>query len=117
MARVLGVAVLFTLTIVQMVNADSRLCRGLAKFQNCGDDGRICVCANENVVTTGNKAENPCNNLVCRFPDCYYYTGMYSKPKKIRGEFVTCFSNADCGKNFECTIAGFCCRSGKVDLA
>ncbi|XP_060553780.1 uncharacterized protein LOC132714881 [Ruditapes philippinarum] len=108
MARVLGVVVLFTLTMIQMVNANADLCKGLSVFRRCGDR-RFCVCANWNINTFYNDGATPCKNLVCRNINCLYFNGIPRKPKKVNGVYVYCSSDDGCGNNFEC-FYGYCCR-------
>ncbi|XP_060586001.1 uncharacterized protein LOC132741760 [Ruditapes philippinarum] len=114
MARVLGVVFLFSLAIIKMVNANP--CAGLSEYDDCGD-GRVCVCPNKNVVTEENNGNVPCNNLVCRYPECYSSTGRHAKPQMDGGSVVSCGSDDDCRKHYECVGCGFCCPVAKGKFA
>ncbi|XP_060592664.1 uncharacterized protein LOC132747332 [Ruditapes philippinarum] len=114
MARVTGVAFLFILTIIQRVNAIANPCKDKAVFDGCGD-GRLCLCADENIYHVLNEGEFPCNNLVCRDARCHFFTGVPGQPKRVEGAIVLCSTDAECGNNFMCVNWGYCCRRPKFD--
>ncbi|XP_060574386.1 uncharacterized protein LOC132732056 [Ruditapes philippinarum] len=94
-----------------MVNADAYPCAGKSEYDDCGD-GRVCVCPNKNVVTDENNGETPCNNLVCKYPECYYFTGRNVRPQMDRGAVVSC-GDTDCRRHYERVGCGFCCPVAK----
>ncbi|XP_060571180.1 uncharacterized protein LOC132729428 [Ruditapes philippinarum] len=93
----------------QMMNANANMCKNLTLFDDCGDGG-VCVCANMNKVTYNNPGNTPCNNLICRVPECYSITGRIVPPKQVKGKYVYCVTDDDCGKKFVCTHLNYCCR-------